>query len=171
MPWLGAQPGLTDHIDELPTSRYGLGGMYLNISTPVKLDKLAARYTMTMRAQVSMDTLYSTEQFAIGGRYTVRGFDGAQTLSAENGILIRNELGIPLKKLNSEIYIGLDAGYVWGPSAQYLLGSKLVGTTLGIRGVALKQLQYDAFMGTPLYKPRGFKTAKAAFGFNLYLNF
>lgn len=171
MPWLGAEAGLTDHMDNLPNSRYGLGGVYMNISSPIKLGKTDARYTMTMRAQVSMDTLYSTEQFAIGGRYTVRGFDGEQTLAAENGILIRNELGIPLKKANSEIYIGLDVGQVWGPSDKYLLGTKLAGSVLGIRGLLMNNLQYDAFMGTPLYKPAGFKTAKVTFGFSLYYSF
>lgn len=171
VPWLSAQPGLADNMVDFPNTRYGLGGLYLNISTPVKLAKTPAQYTLTMRGQFSMDTLYSTEQLAIGGRYTVRGFDGEQTLSAENGILIRNEIGIPINKANSEIYIGLDAGYVWGPSAKYLLGDKLVGTTLGIRGTAMKQLQYDIFIGTPIYKPRGFKTAKTTFGFNLYFSF
>jgi hemolysin activation/secretion protein len=38
-----------------------------------------------------------------------------------------------------------------------LIGSKLAGTAIGMRG-RWKALQMDASVGTPLYKPEGFKT-------------
>lgn len=52
----------------------------------------------------------------------MRGFDGEQTLSAENGIIIRNELSVAIPELRLEPYLGLDLGHVWGPSDEYLLG-------------------------------------------------
>ena len=37
-------------------------------------------------------TLDAQDRFAIGGRYTVRGYDGEASLSAERGWLLRNDL-------------------------------------------------------------------------------
>ena len=65
----------------------------------------------------------------------------------------------------------LDLGHVWGPSDEYLLGKNLAGAVFGIRGNLLKGLQYDAFIGTPIYKPEGFKTSKTALGFQVYYQF
>lgn len=68
-----------------------------------------------------------------------------------------------------EPYIGIDYGQVWGPSDIYLLGNKLAGAVFGIRGQIGKNLQYDAFIGAPLYKPEGFKTGKTVLGFSTYM--
>ena len=171
IPWWGARPGLSDKMLDMPTTRYSLVGFNVNWMTPLKLGKTDARYTFTMRGQFSNHVLYSNEQFSIGGRYTVRGFDGEQTLSAENGVLIRNELSIPLKKLKAEVYLGIDAGRVWGHSDMYLLGRDLIGSVIGLRGTLFKNMQYDVFAGMPLYKPDGFKTDSKTFGFQVYWSF
>lgn len=68
----------------------------------------------------------------------MRGFDGEQTLSAENGIIIRNELSVAIPELRLEPYLGLDLGHVWGPSDEYLLGKNLAGAVFGIRAICLK---------------------------------
>ena len=135
------------------------------------MGKVQGRYTFNLRGQYTTDVLYGADQFSIGGRYTVRGFDGEQTLSAENGIIIRNELSVAIPELRLEPYLGLDLGHVWGPSDEYLLGKNLAGAVFGIRGNLLKGLQYDAFIGTPIYKPEGFKTSKTALGFQVYYQF
>jgi hemolysin activation/secretion protein len=171
MPWLGAEPGYDDFTSGYPTTRYALWGASLNIAMPVKLGKITGRYNFTARGQYTNDTLYGTEHFSIGGRYTVRGFDGEQTLAAENGFFLRNELGIPLTKLNMEPYLGIDYGRVWGPSSEYLLGNDLAGIVLGLRGTLASSFQYDLFIGAPLYKPEGFQTAKTALGFNVMCRF
>jgi len=171
MPWWQAEPGLTDQVEGTATTRYSLYGLNLNIAAPVKLGKVQGRYTFNLRGQYTTDVLYGADQFSIGGRYTVRGFDGEQTLSAENGIIIRNELSVAIPELRLEPYLGLDLGHVWGPSDEYLLGKNLAGAVFGIRGNLLKGLQYDAFIGTPIYKPEGFKTSKTALGFQVYYQF
>ena len=171
MPWWQAEPGLTDQVEGTATTRYSLYGLNLNIAAPVKLGKVQGRYTFNLRGQYTTDVLYGADQFSIGGRYTVRGFDGEQTLSAENGIIIRNELSVAIPELRLEPYLGLVVGHVWGPSDEYLLGKNLAGAVFGIRGNLLKGLQYDAFIGTPIYKPEGFKTSKTALGFQVYYQF
>ena len=171
MPWLGAKAGYDDFTAGYPTTRYALWGGSINIGTPVKLGKTMGRYTFTARGQYTNDTLYGSEHFSIGGRYTVRGFTGEQNLAAEKGFFLRNELGIPVVKLNLEPYVGVDYGRVWGPSSERLLGNNLAGVVFGLRGTLAKGLQYDAFIGAPLYKPDGFQTAKTALGFNVSYKF
>lgn len=169
MPWWGAEPGYSDSCTGMATTRYGLWGANFNMQTPVKLGSTQGRYRFSFRGQYTRDMLYGSDQFSIGGRYSVRGFDGELTLAAENGFYIQNELSIPVKNLNIEPYLGIDYGQVWGPSAEYLLGRKLAGAVCGIRGAIGKNFQYDAFIGRPIYKPEGFKTGKTVLGFSTYM--
>ena len=106
------------------------------------------------------------DRFSIGGRYTVRGFDGESVLMAERGWLIRNDLGMILGDSRQELYLGLDHGQVGGPSADLLVGKRLTGAVLGLRG-GYRDLSWDVFTGWPLQKPQNFKTANNVIGFNL----
>ncbi len=171
MPWLNAEPGLHDNTEGFTNTRYELWGLNFYYSTPFKLGSWQPKYALTFRGQYTKDMLYSADQFSIGGRYTVRGFNGDNTLSAENGYIIRNEIAFPLKHFRMEPYIGIDYGRVWGPSDEYMLGNSLAGAVLGIRGRLALQATYDVFIGTPLYKPEDFKAGKTACGFNLYWQF
>ena len=110
------------------------------------------------------------DRFSIGGRYTVRGFDGESVLMAERGWLIRNDLGWSLGNSGQELYLGLDHGQVGGASADLLGGGRLTGAVIGLRG-GYKDLSWDVFTGAPLSKPEGFKTAHNTSGINLTLNF
>ncbi|MFP1452855.1 ShlB/FhaC/HecB family hemolysin secretion/activation protein [Escherichia coli] len=60
------------------------------------------------------------EQFAIGNRWTVRGFDGERTLNASNGWYIRNDLTwrTPLPE---QVCLGMDYGEVGGAGSEYLV--------------------------------------------------
>jgi hemolysin activation/secretion protein len=168
IPWFNAEPGIEDHTDGFMTTRYDMWGMNFYYGTPFKLGSWQPRYSLTFRGQYTNDVLYGADQFSIGGRYTVKGFSGENTLSAENGFILRNEIAFPFKKFNMEPYIGIDYGRVWGPSDEYLLGNSLAGAVFGIRGKLALQISYDVFIGTPLYKPEGFKAGKTACGFNVY---
>ena len=168
MPWFGAEKGVDDYTTDVETTRYNLWGLNFYYGKPIHLGKLPANYSLTIRGQYTRQVLYEADQFSIGGRYTVHGFDGENTLSAENGCIIQNELSIPLGKSHQECYIGIDYGHVWGPSDQYLLGRNLAGAVIGIRGTLMHNMKYDTFIGAPLYKPAGLKTGKTTLGFNLY---
>jgi hemolysin activation/secretion protein len=48
--------------------------------------------------------LLPVDQFAIVGRYTVRGYTTSH--AAENGFFIRNDLGITIRKIQLEAYVG-----------------------------------------------------------------
>lgn len=127
-------------------------------------------YSANIRAQSSFTPLTPQERFSIGNRYTVRGFDGELTLSADHGWFIRNDLSILIGNSAQAVYVGVDYGEVSGQSSDLLLGKHLAGSVIGLRG-GYKGFNYDLFLGKPLKKPQGFETAKVAAGFNLNWSF
>lgn len=152
------------------TSRFRLVTLDVNLSLPFKAAGQKLRYNAGVRAQANRSPLSPQDRFAIGGRYTVRGFDGESSLMAERGWLLRNDLGVALGNSGQELYAGLDHGEVSGPSAEFLAGRRLTGVVLGLRG-SYKAMSYDVFIGRPLEKPEGFVTAKATAGISLNYSF
>ncbi|PRC90619.1 ShlB/FhaC/HecB family hemolysin secretion/activation protein [Solimicrobium silvestre] len=164
--WLGGKADLEGRNTDEPTFTYALQTIDATLTAPFQIANQPLRYIGTLRGQTSHSALYLADQFSIGGRYTVRGFDGELTLTAERGFYLRNELDIPIANSGQSAYIGMDFGKVYGSSAQYLIGDKLAGTTLGIRG-AYHGFMYDLFSSWPVNKPAQFKTATPSVGFNL----
>lgn len=128
------------------------------------------RYIGAWRAQWNRTNLVPQDRFSIGGRYTVRGFDGENILSADRGWTLSNELGLTLGNSGQELYAGIDYGEVGGNSADYLIGRRLAGAVVGLRG-AYRNLSYDWSWGTPLKKPDGFETADFTSAFTVVLSF
>lgn len=162
---MGAMPAPEEATGE-GTSRPRLVTANLQLARPFKLGDTAWRFTTALRGQWNQTPLVPQDRFAIGGRYTVRGFDGELTLAADRGWLIRNDLALALGRSANEMYVALDHGQVAGQSAQYLLGNKLTGAAIGLRGT-VQRVGYDLFWGWPLYMPQGFQTASSSGGFSL----
>jgi hemolysin activation/secretion protein len=147
----------------------------LNLSVPFSVNapwgKQALQYTANLRGQTNYTPLTPQDRFSIGSRFTVRGFDGQQTLIADHGWLIRNELIAPIASSGQSVYWGLDYGEVGGQSSKYLIGKYLAGTVIGLRGGVGSQrfgnLSYDVFVGKPINKPQGFATHESVAGFSL----
>ena len=76
-----------------------------------------------MRAQWNRSTLIPQDRFAIGGRYTVRGW------------LLRNDVSWSVSD-GAQLYLGVDYGQVSGAHAAALAGTSLAGGALGWRGCA-----------------------------------
>lgn len=166
VPWMHAQVENKELEGQMPTTRFHIWNLDLSFNTPIKVWGSDARYSTTFHGQYTNSLLYSTEEISIGNRYTVRGFDGEQTLLAERGWYWQNELSFPLGQSGQEIYTGVDWGRVSGPSSSILLGKELVGAVVGLRGGS-KSLHYDVFVGCPLKRPRGYKTENPTYGFQL----
>lgn len=161
MPWQDAQEDLPTAPQGGPTLRPGIWAMTAAYSRPFKMVGASVQYSASLRAQHTNDATLSVDQIGIGNRFTVRGFDGDSVLLAESGYFLRNELATPVKLANGVdtlAFVGLDFGRVWGASAVNLIGDKLAGAAFGLRG-RWKALQFDLSLGTPLYKPDGFRTA------------
>lgn len=163
MPWF-ADPGVTDNLPGEATSRYNMYLFDADFTAPLHIAQdYDAQYNLSIRAQRTPDKVYGSEFFSIGDWYSVRGFDGEQNLSAENGFVLRNEIRFPFAQ-NQQFYLAFDYGAVSGPSAEYLLGDEMTGAAIGLRG-RTGAYQYDAFIARPLKKPDGFKCDSHTFGF------
>ncbi len=151
------------------TSRLALTTADATASVPFPIFGLRMRYVGNWRAQWNRTPLSPQDRFAIAGRYTVRGFDGESTFSAERGWLLRNDLAVVLGGQH-EFYLGVDYGRVRGPSAQWLAGQSITGAVIGLRGSAAG-FGYDFFIGGPISRPEYFRTAHVVGGFQLTFGF
>jgi hemolysin activation/secretion protein len=140
------------------------------LSLPFQFLGQRLRYNALWRAQWNRTPLVPQDCFSIGGRYSVRGFDGESILMAERGFLLRNELSLPFAGGRQEAYAGLDHGRVGGRSADLLVGRALTGAVVGLRG-AWRQLSYDIFASRPVSRPAFFQTDPVTAGFNLTLSY
>ncbi|WP_347929560.1 ShlB/FhaC/HecB family hemolysin secretion/activation protein [Pseudomonas helvetica] len=152
------------------TSRPKIISANAQLQTPFRLGTQQFRYIGAWRGQWNRSPLIAQDRFSIGGRYSVRGFDGEQILSAERGWTLRNDLGWFVFQSGQELYLGVDYGEVGGHSSQSLSGRRLAGSVVGVRG-GYKQFSYDLFVGQPLIKPSHFETAAVTTGFNLNWSF
>jgi hemolysin activation/secretion protein len=152
------------------TSRLKLYTADISLNAPFKLGKQKLRYSGLIRAQWNRTALTPQDRVAIGGRYTVRGFDGETSLLGERGWLLRNDIGWALGQSGAEFYAAMDYGHVGGRSTAELLGRSLAGAVVGVRG-QWTRLSYDFFVGAPIRKPEGYRTAKVTLGANLNLGF
>ncbi|NBI12345.1 hypothetical protein GVX81_01605 [[Haemophilus] felis] len=139
---------------------------------PFQLSKQHFRYKTTLRAQWNKTPLLAQDKFSIGGRYTVRGFDGEISLSAERGWNWRNEFIWHYYKQH-QLYTALDFGRISGKSSKHQLGKTLAGSALGVRGEFSLggNLSYDIFIGKALQKPEFFRTEKYNIGINISYTF
>ena len=152
------------------TARMQLASADVSLNAPFSLRGQSLRYAARWRAQWNGTPVAPPERFAIGGRYTVRGFDGESSLSAERGWFVTQDLGWTLVGWGAEAYAGLDYGQVRGPSSALLVGRHLAGAALGLRG-SVKQLSYDFFVAKPISRPAYFRTAAVTAGFSLTASF
>lgn len=131
-------------------------------------------YQLNWQIQHARTALVPADYFTIGNRYAVRGFDGQSTLAAEDGWSLRNDLSLQPGGAWPQLYAGLDAGRVGGPSAASLSGRTLVGAVAGLRGrLAMPYLKasYDLSAGWPLKKPANLKTRRTVLAASLMLEF
>lgn len=147
------------------TSRMKVLTSDVQLVVPFRPGSQRARYSGNWRAQWTRTPLAPPDRFSIGGRYTVRGFDGELTLMGERGWVWRNEIGLQLGAVQ-ELYFGADYGHVSGPSTRWLQGRSLAGAVIGLRGGAAG-FWWDVFVGTPLSRPAGFRSGSLTTGFSL----
>jgi len=152
------------------TSRMRITSADAQLAIPFQLGRQALRYVGSWRAQWNHTALAPQDRFAIGGRYTVRGFDGEVALSGDRGWLWRNELDVALGAGQS-FYLGVDRGHAGGgAAAPWQPGHDLTGAVIGLRG-STRGLQWDLFAGAPVRKPARLPTAYTTAGFNLNWSF
>ena len=141
--------------------------VHADLQALMKFDLTGDRFSYAphFNAQYSPDILSSDNQFNIGNRWTVRGFDGEYTLSGNQGWYWSNDFIWDIAGPEQQFYLGLDIGRIIG-SEQYRQGKVISGAVSGLRG-DIFSTQYDFFIGTPLSKPDNFSSDSFNMGFSL----
>lgn len=152
------------------SSRAGIVRSDITLSLPFRLNTQSLRYSAGWRAQWNATPLTPQDRFAMGNRYTVRGFDGESLLIGDRGWLLRQDIGLSVTALGSELYAGVDTGRVDGQSATQLAWRQLTGAVIGLRGGS-GSFAWDVFMGQPVSMPAGFRTADTTGGFYVSASF
>lgn len=173
----GSVAGLSAHpgrINDRPAwdGRYRILTATLGGDARFRVGPRRVGYRGTLLLQHAPGAAPSTEFMQIGGRYTVRGFDGNHTLAGASGWTWRNELATGAFGAN-EIYAALDAGRVAGAGASEGAGRDgrtLVGAAIGMRG-GYRLLGYGVALGVPLRKPASLQTAAVALDLSLTARF
>lgn len=150
------------------TSRSKLLLANLSLTTPFSLAQNNWQHSLRFNGQWNKTLLTPQERFSIGGRYSVRGFDGELTLSGHKGWTLQNDLSW-LIDTNKQLYLGVDYGKVYQQQLDSL-GSDLLGAALGLKG-NMWGISYDVFFGMPIHYPRGFRTSDTTIGFNINYQF
>ena len=168
--WFGSQP---EYGKGAPSTRYTQLLLDVDYQIPRIWGHRPASITTSFHGQWTLGDkrLFSRDMISLGNRYTVQGFDGENTLMAESGWYMRNEVASYILKWKSSVYANIDFGAVYGPSTEVLTGKFIAGTSLGIRGQFKSGLFYDVFVGAPLYKPSGYKTDSVTAGFQAGVRF
>jgi hemolysin activation/secretion protein len=152
------------------TARPQILTMNLRLNVPFKIRSQNFRFSTAWRQQWAFNKLLQRDRLSIGNRYTVRGYDGEYTLSGDNGFTSRTELAYAIPKIGQELYAAFDAGRVWGPGSEWLLGQTLSGVALGLRG-SFRKFSYDGFVSRPINKPRLYPGDRWVWGFSAAMQF
>ncbi|MDP8185334.1 ShlB/FhaC/HecB family hemolysin secretion/activation protein [Phocoenobacter skyensis] len=163
----GATPAPEELFNE-GTSRFKLIFANLSLTTPFKIAESHWQHSLRFNGQYNRTPLTSQDRFSIGGRYSVRGFDGELSLSGNKGWTIQNDLTWLINP-TKQFYLGVDYGKVYQQQSDSL-GNELMGMALGLKGTQWG-INYDLFFGVPLHKPKGFRTSDVVTGFNLSYQF
>ncbi|MFC4490799.1 ShlB/FhaC/HecB family hemolysin secretion/activation protein [Chromobacterium aquaticum] len=152
------------------TARHELLQSRLALQLPLRLGSQSWRWNSELRGQYSADPLLPSEQFSIGSRYTVRGFN-SNSLSGRGGLYWRNELSAPLPAVAGaqlEGYLGLDAGRVLHPAYADDATRSLSGWAAGLRLQLASRLSAELGHERAMHQPQGWNRP-AITHFNLTL--
>nr|WP_306310598.1 ShlB/FhaC/HecB family hemolysin secretion/activation protein [Xenorhabdus aichiensis] len=170
--WFGALSAYEERNDrdstDYATAKSEIIQLSASLNTPFTLGNQQFQHRVEYQRQWSNTPLTPQDQFSIGNRWSVRGFDGERTLSADKGWTLRNTLSWQTPLPDQQLYLGTDYGRVGGQGSDIIIGRTLAGGVLGLRGnIRPANLSYDVSVGTPFSKPDGFKTDNAHLGFSL----
>ncbi|WP_151717096.1 ShlB/FhaC/HecB family hemolysin secretion/activation protein [Acinetobacter sp. TUM15071] len=157
---LNAKPAAEEQIRDIygnlrPSEGYARAALWsadLRLNYPFQILDYPVQYRLSWKGQYAPKILVPQDRFYIGGRYSVRGFDGDIMLSGDNGHYLQQEMSFNSSIPNTQFYFGIDQGWVNGrnsiPDNRHLLG-----TVFGLRSY-YQGIYLDAFAGHGLIAPK-----------------
>ncbi len=116
-------------------------------------------FDTSLSGQISNDVLYGSEQFSIGGLYTVRGYRDT-SIAGDRGFYWRNTFSMFNQvhasgvTVNIKPYIGYDYGLVWNHHT--VTGGRLLGMAAGVN-VSASLVNLDVSAVKPVSMPNNLK--------------
>lgn len=144
-----------------PHAQYKAANIYADIHYPLKAVSNRLNHYMMLNAQYSPDHLFSSEQFSLGGPYSIMGFK-EDSMQSDSGIVLRNTLNLKPENL-TEIspYITLDMGMGRSRTGKKADANRgygyLSGAALGIKHQS-EYLDINLAYARPIKKPTFLKT-------------
>ncbi len=131
-----------------------------------------AYYELRLGAQYSPDALTLQDQFSVGDRWNVRGFENSAGLYSDKGIYSQNTLNFITGFSNLEWYLGTDFGATFKGNNKRdgIDYQQLLGATVGLKG-SIKALGYDVSLSKPLLYPQSVNADKVNFNLNISYQF
>lgn len=142
----------------LPAEGYARAPLWsadLRYSQPFTILNHPVQYRLNWRGQFAPKILVPQDRFYIGGRYSVRGFDGDVMLSGDNGHYLQQEFSWNSPIPATQFYAGIDQGWVNGRNS-YSGQRHLIGSVLGTRSY-FNGIYLDAFIGHGIKAPKVIK--------------
>ncbi|QLO38356.1 ShlB/FhaC/HecB family hemolysin secretion/activation protein [Klebsiella sp. RHBSTW-00484] len=125
-----------------------------------------AYYEFNLGAQYSPGNLTLQDQFTIGDRWSVRGFQNSNGIYGNKGFYIQNTLNLVTGCMGMIPYAGIDYGQIIGKlPSQDLSGKKIMGGVIGLKG-GVKALEYDISLSSPFLYPNDLDIDRYKFNFN-----
>lgn len=142
----------------LPVEGYARAPLWsadIRYSQPFTIMNQPVQYRLNWRGQLAPKILVPQDRFYIGGRYSVRGFDGEVMLSGDNGHYLQQELSWNAPIPATQFYAAIDQGWVNGRNS-YSGQHHLIGSVLGTRSY-FKGIYLDTFVGHGIEAPKVIK--------------
>ncbi|MET3130920.1 hemolysin activation/secretion protein [Oxalobacteraceae bacterium GrIS 1.11] len=147
-----------DLPDGAPHAQFGKWKAGFSYARPFRVWGQDASFSSELTAQKAVNTLYGSEQIAIGGLYSVRGFV-RNSLSGDDGYYLRNELSLRRsltlagETIGSRWYIAYDSGVVSNRAPNVPQG-RLAGMALGV-AFNWRGAQWELFHTRPVSVAEG----------------
>lgn len=148
--WLGSDEVNSNAASDVAQPNYRFYSLITSVSAPFTLLENKMNYTGRLFMQYADTAIYSLDWFSNGGRYTVRGFSSSESLSADSGWRLKNDIILPISMsgFSTSSYLGVDIGQVFGSGAEDEPSNTLMGISLGLKG-KLFGANYDVSVSEP----------------------
>jgi len=167
---LGAGAPMKDKVDSL---RSNIDNKFDALVGSLKLSMPLAdsgwKYLLESAFQYSKNELPGSDQFSIGGRHDVRGFQ-QDNLYGDSGIYMRNSFSHALlvnKKELGSYFFGLDAGAIKEPRTRDWTKKHLIGLATGVDFKLSESASLNITYSRELIAPKEFANAEQHLYFDL----
>ncbi|CNL58926.1 ShlB/FhaC/HecB family hemolysin secretion/activation protein [Yersinia frederiksenii] len=160
--WWGARS--TQGKINMPPAR--LMAITGSLDIPFKLGAQAFNYQPAFSHQYTYSAINVQDRFSVGGRQSVRGFNGNSAVVGPQGWYVRNDVLWHDPIAGQQTYFGMDYGEVSEGGHSVFRGNRLVGAVVGVRG-RYHSVGYDFNVGIPIIKPDKTHADPWIFGFSM----